>query len=105
MPGRLMIWARRPATATIAKHENEICVLVIFHLFQEVRSQATQAKQDERHKDGDLNELHHESGHREAALINRNADGKHDQRKRVRDNRRAERDGDGLKPSFAQAER
>ena len=32
----------------------------------------------------------------------RAADGKHDQRKRVRDNRRTERDGDWLKPSFAQ---
>ena len=82
------------------KHQNEICVLVIFHFFQDVRSQATQPKQDERHKNGDLDELHHESGHRKAALINRNADCKHDQRKRIGEYRRAERDCDGLEPSF-----
>jgi hypothetical protein len=39
--------------------------------------------------DGYLNELHHQPEHREAALINRDADCKHDQRKRGREHRRA----------------
>lgn len=80
------------------QHKDEICVLVIFDLPQGVRSQATEAKQDQRYEDDDLNKLHYESGYRKAALVNRDADGKDNQRKRVREHRCTERDRDGLEP-------
>ena len=102
MPGRLMLWARNPATATIASIRTKYASSSSSTFFTGcVAPKRLSPKRMSEHKNGDLNELHHESGHREAALINRNTDGKHDQRKRVREYRCAERDCDRLEPSSA----
>lgn len=62
------------------KHQDEIGVIVILHLLQDVRSGATQAKQNKRNKDRDLDKLQRKAGDRKAALISGNADCEYDQR-------------------------